>query len=207
MNEPNPAPTVEETRAETRGRPARMTTISNEVGQLFDRYYDVILTYVTRRLLNMSDAEEITSETFTRMVEALPSISPSEPARRAWLYRTATNLIHDLRRRRVIRREVPLPDVRELGRWVADPGEDPETLAARLEELHAMSQTLGNLGEKYENVLILRFFEGLRVREIAEVLGARPGTVKWRLHVGLKKLESALSSHPSFRQRFERKGE
>ncbi len=184
-----------------------MIKISDESSALFERYYDMILTYAARRLLSMSDAEDVTAETFTRVLGALPSISSSEPARRAWLYRTATNLIHDLHRRRGSRREVPLDGVRELGQWVADPDDDPETLVARLEELRILGRALGGLGEKYENVLILRFFEHLRTREIADVLGIRPGTVKWRVHVALRKFGAILASHPSFRNRFQRKGE
>ena len=187
--------------------PAELIPISTELGALFERYYDTILSYAARRLLSMSDAEDVTAETFNRAFVAFPSLSPSEPARRAWLYRTATNLIHDLHRRRGRRREVPLDDVRELGRWVADPDPDPEVLTSWLEELRVLNWAISGLGDRYENVLVLRFFEGLRTREIARVLGIRTGTVKWRLHVGLKKLGAVLASNPAFQDRFQRKGD
>jgi len=202
------APTKEERSTDGHGAgPAEVVILSGEPAALFDRYYDMVLTYATRRLLNMSDAEDVTAETFTRALAALPSMSTSEPARRAWLYRTATNLIHDLRRRRGRREETSLEDITDLARWVADPDPDPEALTGRLEELAALERALRALGDRYESVLALRFFEGLTTREIAKVLGIRPGTVKWRAHVALRRLGAILASEPAFQDRQQPKGE
>ncbi|NOZ77623.1 MAG: RNA polymerase sigma factor [Acidobacteria bacterium] len=177
------------------------------ITDLFERYYDLILSYTARRLLNMSDAEDVTAETFSRALTALPSMSPVAAARRAWLYRTATNLIHDLRRRRGARPEVPLATIEELGRWIADPARDPESHANQLEELREIVRALRSLPDKYENVLVLRFFEELKITEIADVLGIRPGTVKWRVHAALRKLGAVLTADPSFERLVTRKGE
>lgn len=64
------------------------------------------------------------------------------------------------------------------------------------EERDAMWQALSTLGERQRAVVVLRYYEQLTEREIADVLGCSLGTVKSQLHRGLRRLAERLP-HPS----------
>jgi RNA polymerase sigma factor (sigma-70 family) len=52
--------------------------------------------------------------------------------------------------------------------------------------------TLMKIPEKQRTVVVLKFYQGMKYREIADLLGCPLGTVKTRMHEGLKKLRSIL---------------
>jgi DNA-directed RNA polymerase specialized sigma24 family protein len=71
-----------------------------EFEAFFDRHYPVILNYTMRRLMNMADAEDAASETFSRAFANVHDLESEPRARQAWLFRKATNIVDDLYRRR-----------------------------------------------------------------------------------------------------------
>ena len=71
----------------------------------------------------------------------------------------------------------------------ADPSED----AARKETREVVSRALRQIPSEQREVVILKEFEGLRFREIAEILGCPESTVKSRMYHGLSGLKTALA--------------
>ncbi|MBN2497302.1 MAG: RNA polymerase sigma factor [Deltaproteobacteria bacterium] len=160
-----------------------------EFEAFYDSYYERVFSYAVRRLMNMQDAQDVTAETFTRALEHFQALR-SEPEGRAWLYRTATNLINDMYRRQQRRREDPLEDL--LPFIKADPYTSAEEHMAQLEAFARLHALIGKLKETYQDVLMLRYMEGWSVDEIAEILESPVGTVKWRLHTALEKLSEQM---------------
>ena len=122
-------------------------------------------------------ARDIAQEGFLRMIGSLGKLDP-EKGLKGWLDRVVVNLAIDhLRRRR--RR-----DGREtLAKIEATrPEEVDEEERERLRE--RVYEVLGLMPVKYRTVLVLRDIEGREVEEIAETVGRRAGTVRWRLSVG-----------------------
>jgi RNA polymerase sigma-70 factor (ECF subfamily) len=69
---------------------------------------------------------------------------------------------------------------------------DRAALTERMEEYARLHQSVQALPEKYQTVLILRYFEDLPVAEIAEATSTRVGTVRSLIHRGLKRLRRVL---------------
>ena len=69
---------------------------------------------------------------------------------------------------------------------------DPEEQALAGERAIAIAAALGQLGAEYRATIILRFYNGLSLQEIAETLEVPLGTVKSRLSVGLRRLREVL---------------
>ena len=106
---------------------------------------------------------------------------------RAWLRTVARNLTTARLRRASVRREVGLPDEGTLAATRDGP---PPTEHALLQE--RIARQVQELPDPYRRVVLLRFYEGLDRRQIAERLGRPLNTVNSQLHRGLQRLREGL---------------
>lgn len=90
--------------------------------------------------------------------------------------------------RREALRGAPLEVARVLP--TGEPG--PSEVAEGREEVALIRQAIERLSEEQRTVFVLRHFEGLAYEEIAEALQLPLGTVKWRLHEAVRRLEATL---------------
>lgn len=165
-------------------------------GQLYERHYEAILNYLYRRTLNVTVAEELTSNTFFKALRGMGGFQPRPPAHfRSWLYAIATNEVRMFWRGRKGRPDAaPLSPEADPERvffsW--PPIEKPEQAREKLSQFAALHRALLLAPEPYQTVLTLRYFESLTNEEVAEVLGKRLNTVKSLVRRGLAKLTVCL---------------
>jgi RNA polymerase sigma-70 factor (ECF subfamily) len=113
-----------------------------------------------------------------------------------WLWRIALNLCHDALRRRSRRDELSLEVIGGESGGAAeifvapDPGPDHSTMEQERGE--SVRRALMQLSEPYRTVLVLRHYEDLKFREIAEVLEVPEGTVKSRMAEALTQMNRLL---------------
>ncbi len=115
-----------------------------------------------RFLGNAADAEDVVQEAFLRVLDSADRYRPTATFR-AYLYRIVARLCLDFLRRKRLRIYSELPDV-------ADEKETPEKAFEAQEQAAAVRQSLNLLPPKQKMAVILRYYEGLGYREIAEVL-------------------------------------
>ncbi|MGB2866125.1 MAG: sigma-70 family RNA polymerase sigma factor [Sedimentisphaerales bacterium] len=155
--------------------------------QLYRRHYDMIFRYCAHRLFDRAAAEDVISEVFLKMVEKFHSFRGTEAQFRNWLYRIATNAVNH-HFRRMNRHNSLLRAAREQSNNQADYcGESPERLAL-------LKEAMLSLKPRYQTIITLRFFENLKMIEIAEVLGSSPGTVRSQLARAIAKLRKVLAT-------------
>ena len=166
-------------------------------GRLFDAYYDRILNYVLHRTADVYVAQELTSNVFYNALKSLGRFRWRSLPFGAWLYRIATNEVNGYYRRRARSRTVDIDDtpVDQL----ADPmaGADRDVITAQRAvaentlflELHA---AIAELDAKYQDVIVLHYFEKKSLEEIKLILGQPIGSLKSRLHRGRKMLRARL---------------
>ena len=137
-----------------------------------------------------AEADEAAQETFLAALRALPSYR-GDAAFTTWLYRIALNVSRGrLRKGRAWQR---LKDALQSAlRLSGEPAEHPEAAAARRETRAAVWRAVRGLGEKHRLPVILRYYHGLSVAEIAEVLDVNEGTVHSRLSIARDRLRVAL---------------
>jgi len=155
--------------------------------RLYRKYYDAIFRYCIHRLFDRATAEDMTSEVFLKVVENFGRFKGNEQQFRHWLYRIATNAVNQ-HLRKVARRNNLLDAAREQANDLApDCGEFSEKLILLREAMLALKP-------RYQTIITLRFFENLKLTEIAEVLGSSPGTVRSQLARALVKLRGVLGT-------------
>ena len=167
--------------AEARSDPAAFV-------QLYRRHYDAVFRYCVHRLFERATAEDITSQVFLKVVENLDSFKGNERRFRNWLYKVASNAVNDHLRKTARRNTLLKGTRRQIGSQVADCGE-PST-----EKLALLREAVFALKPRYQTIITLRFFENLKLTEIAEVLGSSPGTVRSQLARALAKLRKKLAT-------------
>lgn len=148
-----------------------------ELTAIYQRHADTVYRICFSYLKNAADAEDLTQETFLRLLSSAPSFE-SQRHEKAWLIVTASNLCKDQLRHWWRKRE-SLEDHAE--RLSAPPSEESETLSAIL-----------SLPEKYRLVVFLHYCEGYSTAEIAELLHCPDSTVRSRLLRARKQLKLRL---------------
>jgi len=139
------------------------------------------------------DALDISQEAFAGAYRARQRIDPDLPFY-AWLYqilcRLCFNFIRDRRTRRTRLREAQIWLAEQVGRRAEV--SSPERSAVRAETRARVQRAIERLADREREVLVLKEFEGLRYREIAELLGIPIGTVMSRLYTARRHLAEAL---------------
>ena len=141
------------------------------------------------------DAEELAQEAFLRLHRSLPDFR-GDSLIGTWLYRTTTRLAIDFLRRERIKRKVfffrqdnDSPDPVELAR---DCRQTPGEIFQTQEAMRSLRKSLQNLSSRQQVIFMLRHYEGLALKEIAEHLGLKTGTVKAHLHRAVTQLRKDL---------------
>ncbi len=155
------------------------------LAELYDRYALRIYTYLYRRVGSAQAAEDLTSDVFVSVLEAIQARKPWKVSFRAWLYRIAHNIVVDWYRSGSGQY---LEDLEESVLEVVVHEHDDDDAWSREGLRHA----LGCLTEIQQQVLLLRFGEGLKVREIAEVLQKSTGAIEALQHRALTTLRERL---------------
>jgi RNA polymerase sigma factor (sigma-70 family) len=146
---------------------------------LVERYKDAVQNLAYRMLGNVTEAEDVTQETFVRAYTQLGTYKPVHKFS-TWLLSIASHLaIDQLRRRRFL--ALPLEDVPFL-EWLPDMGVGPEQFALQGEQQDEIQEYLQMLPSKYRAVIVLRYWYDFSYEEISQALKLTPALVKARLH-------------------------
>jgi RNA polymerase sigma factor (sigma-70 family) len=152
------------------------TQTKSAAAAIYDRYASSIFAYAKLYTPSWEDAEDVTLEVFTAALEWENFSALTERQQRSWLRRVAHNKLVDRSRSAVHLPAVPLEQVRETIR--TEEALAPEQMVLRGEELERLYQTVRSLPLFQQQLLQLRFGEGLRFAEIAVLLNKREATVR-----------------------------
>jgi RNA polymerase sigma-70 factor (ECF subfamily) len=176
------------TRDETPGSP--ISELESEIVGLFDQTRGRLLRYALSFGLSIADAEEVVQDVFLALYQHL-SRGKSRDSLCGWLFRVTRNM--SLKRRAAISRRpgdcAVTPDGESESLWVADPRPNPEDQIAFRQRQDRLRSVVCSLQEIDRECLYLRS-EGLRYREISDVLGISVGGVANSLARSLARLSA-----------------
>lgn len=158
--------------------------------EICDRYVPRIYGYVLKRVGVVQDAEDVTSIVFEKVLLNLGSFDSSRASFSTWIYRIATNCVTDFFRSKGRRKETSLAEVMDDRHRQAD--SDIE----RLDVSMVLVELLKGLPPKYQEALALRYFAGMRVGEVAEVLGVTESAASKRILRGLDEMKRIAGDWP-----------
>jgi len=156
--------------------------------ELYRRHYEAIFRYCVHRLFERQTAEDVTSTIFLRVVENFGRFrGKSEKDFCKWLYTIASNAVNDHLRRSARRGILFKTILEEAGKEPRVPDE------VSAENVLLLKEAVLSLRPVYQTIITLRFFENLKLTEIAEVLGESPENVRTQFARALARLERKLS--------------
>ena len=157
-------------------------------GELHRRYYARVVGVVTGILKDRGRAEEEVQEAYLTALESLPRLADRDRFY-PWLRRIAVNRAIEAMRRTRRRERIRA----EHAGGAEDHGAgDALDEIIRVEAGHRVRAALDRLPERQRAAVVLRFFDGLPMREIAEILGCEPVTARTQVFRGLQRLGTLM---------------
>jgi RNA polymerase sigma-70 factor, ECF subfamily len=168
--------------------------------QLVNRHRAPVFQFVFRFVGNTQRAEDVVQETWLKVVRSSADYQPKAKFT-TWLYTIARNLCVDLARKENPRRhdaslDAPIGDDAEgptRGEVLADGDASPERTAHNRLLQPLLVRALKALPEEQREVFILREYQGIGFKEIAEIVGINENTVKSRMRYALESLRKQLA--------------
>lgn len=150
---------------------------------MHDEHAQAMWRYVVHLTGDRALAEDIVQETLLRAWRHRKVLDQSESSARAWLFTVARNLVIDGTRSAHAKHEILTETL---------PERENEDATDQALESWIIADALSTLTVEHRAVLVHAYFAGRSVAEIAEQLEIPEGTVKSRLHYGLRALRLAL---------------
>ena len=142
----------------------------NAFGEIYELYVDGIYRYVFYRLFDKKDAEDVTEEVFIKAMNGIAGYQTDRGSFTGWLYGIARNTVIDYFR--LVRRETAVVEA-AAARRTERAGEETDVFVVEM-----IRQALGDLTEEQREVIVLRFYVGLKISKIAEHMDKPESAIK-----------------------------
>ena len=158
------------------------------LAKIFDLYAPVIYNYILRLCQDPIQADQIVGDVFARFLDQLAVGQGPRTNLRSYLYQTAYHLFIDQIRDH--QRAAPI----EIVEYVAPENDSVQTMVENRALLDSVMIAINNnLTEEQRHVVVLRFLEGLSLKETAQIVGKNAKSVKALQSRGIAKLRQVLS--------------
>lgn len=155
------------------------------LAQLFQQHYSFLLKYLIKFTMNLSYAEELAQETMVKGMEKI-HLYNGKASFSSWLIQIGTHLyIDQVRKKKREQKWLEREGIRQL-KW---------TMQRQHAEWPAILEVLQILPEENRIPIVLKHYYGYTHEEIARMLKIPEGTVKSRIHYGLKSLRKEWKGH------------
>jgi RNA polymerase sigma-70 factor (ECF subfamily) len=155
------------------------TQIADYIIRHKEKYYRLAYSYVK----NADDALDIVQESIYKAVSYMDSLKSPEYIN-PWFYRIVVNTSFDFMRKR---KKLVIMEDEVLASFNSGASDEYENFD--------LQSALDNLPEKNRTIVILRYFEDLKIEEIAEILSENINTIKTRLYKSLKILRIKMNDY------------
>ena len=168
--------------------------------ELVYRYDRSVLSIALKYTLNEDDAKDLYQEVFIRVYRGLKNFR-FESEFSTWIYRITTNVCLSYKSRSKDHLRVSInnndddDEENEIGeaRELIYDGSSPEEMTSGADIREIVDEAVESLSPKQKMTFILKHYEGYKIREIAEMLNCKEGTVKKYLFEAIKNLRKKLS--------------
>jgi RNA polymerase sigma-70 factor (ECF subfamily) len=159
-------------------------------GLLYERYVSAVYNYVFYRMSNRAEAEDMTARVFYQALTHLDRYVHRGAPFSAWLFRIAHNLVANWHRDRQTRQTFSL-DGAVLERASEERALDDQ--ASSREEVRELRAAFARLAPDRQQLLVLKYVQGMSNAEIGEIMGRSEGAIKALLHRTFLSLRAKLA--------------
>ncbi len=153
--------------------------------QVYEEHFDRIYRYVTLRIGDKMEAEDMTQQVFLNALQSISSFKWKGVPFAAWLFRIAHNQVVDYLRKKEKQATAPLDES------LVSSTDNLELMAERSLDIEQLLLATRRLTEAQREVISLRFAGGLSIAQVAKIMGKSQGAVKALQHsaiIALRKI-------------------
>jgi RNA polymerase sigma-70 factor (ECF subfamily) len=152
--------------------------------EIYTQYRDKVFGYVRNHVNSPEDAEDITSDIFVKIYSKLDTYDESKASLSTWIYSMTSNTVIDFYRTNHVHSEIPED--------LSDEGSTIEDEILNNESLELLADALSNLPQELMDIIVLRYYKGLTLQDIAVKMNLSYGVAKLRHREALGKLREML---------------
>ena len=156
-----------------------------DLDRIYAEYSGKVMGYIRARVHSSADAEDLRSEVFEKVLRKIGDFDPSKASLSTWIFTITRNTVIDH-----FRRTKP---TEELDENLSDNIELDEGLL-NSETLSELAAALRKLPQQLMDIIVLRYYDGKPLTEIAELMGLSYGAVKLRHQNAVLMLRQALAA-------------
>ena len=164
-------------------------------GELYEEHFDKIYRYITLRIGDKTEAEDMTQQVFLKALQSVSSFQWKGVPFAAWLFRIAHNQVVDHLRKKN-KQAVIIPDESLLSS-----DNNPQLLVERQLDIEQLLLATRRLTEAQRQVISLRFTSELSIAQVAKIMGKSQGAVKALQHSAIRALRKILLVSSDEKQR------
>jgi len=157
--------------------------------QIYDLFAESLYRFISYKIPNREQAEDVLQDTFLKAWRALPKLSLDNLNFNAWLYRIARNAINDYYR--TLKRR-PTPDNLENYYDLSSDSNIEKEVSSNI-DIEKLKIAIKNLPNSYQQILDLRFLQEFSIEETAKAMGRTEIAIRVAQHRAIKKLNSILN--------------
>ncbi len=156
-----------------------------------NRYHAPLNAYVYRMTRDYYMTEDIVQETMIRVCTKISTYKYPKSAK-CWIFKIATNIMRDKFKDKYVKYNILDIGNESVVKGIDSSSHQPPVcdIIEKQETRNEVIKAVLALPQSFREVIILKFFNGLKICEIAEITDVPEGTVKSRLYYGLEKLRS-----------------
>ena len=156
-----------------------------DLDQIYTEYSGKVMGYIRARVRSSADAEDLHSEVFEKIIRKIEGFDPEKASLNTWIFTITRNTVIDH-----FRRTKP---TEELDENLSDNIELDEDLL-NSETLGELAAALRKLPQQLMDIIVLRYYDGKPLTEIAEMMNLSYGAVKLRHQNAVLMLRQALTA-------------
>ncbi len=155
-----------------------------DLDRIYTEYSGKVMGYIRARIRSSAEAEDLHSEVFEKVLKKIGEFDPSKASLNTWIFTITRNTVIDH-----FRRSKPSE---ELDENLSDNVELDEDLL-NSETLSELAAALRKLPQQMMDIIVLRYYDGKPLTEIAEMMNLSYGAVKLRHQNAVLMLRQALT--------------
>ncbi len=152
--------------------------------EIYSQYRDKVFVYVKNHVNSIEDAEDITSDIFIKIYTKIDTYDESKASLSTWIYSMTSNTVIDFYRTNHIHSEIPED--------LSDERSSIEEEILNEEALELLADALSKLPQELTDIIVLRYYKGLTLQEVAKQMNLSYGVTKLRHREALGKLRAMI---------------
>lgn len=153
--------------------------------QIYKDYKDKVFAYIRNHVNSIADAEDLCEDVFVKIFEKIETYDENKSRLSTWIYSVTSNTVIDFYRTNHISSEIPED--------LSDERSSIEEDYLDQENLEALAGALRELPQEQMDIIVLRYYKGLTLQEVAEKMSLSYGITKLRHREALGTLQRLLA--------------